>query len=100
MVQARQRLGTEAVEQSFKKMAKHWYQQNELERWNGLNLLAVDGVVWRTADTAENREKYGSGSTQYGDTAFPQIRMVCQMELTSHQLVNSRSINISLTKWC
>ncbi|MED6325110.1 MAG: IS4 family transposase, partial [Pseudomonadota bacterium] len=28
-------------------------------------------------------------STQYGDTAFPQIRMVCQMELTSHQLVNS-----------
>nr|WP_245852263.1 hypothetical protein [Pseudoalteromonas espejiana] len=45
----------------------------------------VDGVVWRTADTAQNREKYGSGSTQHGDTAFPQIRMVCQMELTSHQ---------------
>ena len=89
MVQARQRLGTEAVEQSFKKMAKHWYQQNQFETWNGLNLLGVDGVVWRTADTAENREKYGSGSTQYGDTAFPQIRMVCQMELTSHQLVNS-----------
>lgn len=89
MVQARQRLGTEAVEQSFKKMAKHWYQQNEFETWNGLNLLGVDGVVWRTSDTAENREKYGSGSTQYGDTAFPQIRVVCQMELTSHQLINS-----------
>lgn len=70
-------------------MAKYWYQQNEFETWNGLNLLGVDGVVWRTSDTAENREKYGSGSTQYGDTAFPQIRIVCQMKLTSHQLINS-----------
>ncbi|ASM52134.1 hypothetical protein PESP_b0598 [Pseudoalteromonas espejiana DSM 9414] len=72
-------------------MAKHWYQKNRFETWNGLNLISVDGVdgvdgvVWRTADTAQNREKYGSGSTQHGDTAFPQIRMVCQMELTSHQ---------------
>ena len=70
-------------------MARHWYQQSEFETWNGLNLLGVGGFVWRTADTAENRERYGSGSTQYGDTAFPQIRMVCQMELTSHQLIDS-----------
>lgn len=89
MVQARQRLGAEAVEQVFRKMADHWYQQNEFERWNGLNILGVDGVVWRTTDSPENREQFGSASTQHGDTAFPQIRMVCQMELTSHQLLNS-----------
>ncbi len=89
MVQARQRLGVKAVEQTFKKMARHWYQHNEFERWNGLNLLGVDGVVWRTSDSPENRDAFGSASTQYGDTAYPQIRMVCQMELTSHQLTNS-----------
>ncbi|WP_249365569.1 transposase domain-containing protein, partial [Pseudoalteromonas sp. S979] len=48
MVQARQRLGTNAVEQSFKKMAKHWNQQGTFETWNGLNLLGVDGVVGST----------------------------------------------------
>lgn len=89
MVQARQRLGANAVEQVFKKMAKHWYHKAKFESWHGLNLLAVDGVVWRTSDTPENREKYGSASTQYGETNFPQIRMVCHMELTSHQLLNS-----------
>ena len=89
MVQARQRLGVKAVEQTFKKMARHWYQHNEFERWNGLNLLGVDSVVWRTADSPENRDAFGSASTQHGDIAYPQIRMVCQMELTSHQLTNS-----------
>ena len=89
MVQARQRLGVAAVKSVFMKMAAQWYQSRQFETWNGLNLLAVDGVVWRTTDTPENREKYGSASTQYGDTSFPQIRMVCHMELTSHQLINS-----------
>lgn len=89
MVQARQRLGADAVEQVFKKMANHWYMKADFESWNGLNLLAVDGVVWRTSDTPDNRKKYGSASTQHGETNFPQIRMVCHMELTSHQLLNS-----------
>ena len=89
MVQARQRLGVDAVKTVFMKMAAHWYQSQQFETWSGLNLLAVDGVVWRTTDTPENREKYGSASTQHGDTSFPQIRMVCHMELTSHQLINS-----------
>ena len=89
MVQARQRLGVDAVKAVFSKMAQHWYQSQRFEKWNGLNLLAVDGVVWRTTDTPENREKYGSASTQHGETNFPQIRMVCHMELTSHQLLNS-----------
>lgn len=89
MVQARQRLGVDAVKSVFMKMAAQWYLSQPFETWNGLNLLAVDGVVWRTTDTPENREKYGSASTQHGDTSFPQIRMVCHMELTSHQLINS-----------
>jgi hypothetical protein len=54
-----------------------------------LRLLGVDGVVWRTPDTPENRARYGSGSNQLGDTSFPQVRMVCQMELTSNLLTGS-----------
>ncbi|HBO3624929.1 TPA: transposase [Pseudomonas aeruginosa] len=52
-------------------------------------MLSVDGVVWRTPDTPENRERYDSASNQHGDTGFPQVRMVCQMELTSHLLISS-----------
>ena len=89
LVQGRQRLGSEAVAQIFKNMAAHWYHKNQFETWNGLNLLGVDGVVWRAEDTQENRDTFGSGKTQYGDTSYPQVRMVCHMELTSHQLINS-----------
>jgi len=93
MVQARQRLGDEAVKQVFNKSAEFMYKQQAFETWCGLNLLAVDGVVWRTADSPENREAFSSGSNQYGETSFPQIRMVCHMELTSHQLISSEFDN-------
>ena len=89
LVQARQRLGVQSMKNAFQMMAKHYYDKAEFETWCGLNLLAVDGVVWRTQDTEENRNKYGSPSNQHGETSFPQIRMVCHMELTSHQLINS-----------
>ena len=89
LVQARQRLGVEAVRQVFHRLAHHWYQAHEHEYWCGLNLLAVDGVVWRASDTPENREAFGSASNHHGETHFPQLRMVCQMELTSHLVLNS-----------
>ncbi|WP_281561751.1 IS4 family transposase [Thalassomonas sp. RHCl1] len=89
LVQARQRLGSEAVKQVFLSLAKHGYQSNKFETWAGLNLLAVDGVVWRTADTAENHQVFETQSNQHRENIYPQIRMVCHMELTSHQLINS-----------
>ncbi|AZE82636.1 Transposase InsG for insertion sequence element IS4 [Pseudomonas orientalis] len=49
----------------------------------------VERVVWRTPDTPENRARYDSASNQHGDTGFPQVRMVCQMELTIHMLIGS-----------
>lgn len=52
-------------------------------RWCGLTLLAVDGVVWRTPenDAAFQRQSYAGQPGLY-----PQVKMVCQMELTSHLL--------------
>lgn len=54
-------------------------------RAGGLQLLGVDGVVWRTQDTAT----FSKSSNQHGETAYPQVRMVCQMELSSHLITAS-----------
>ncbi len=89
LVQARQRLGEDAVREVFRVMAKHSYESTQFERWAGLNLLAVDGVVWRTADTSENHEVFETQSNQHTENTYPQIRMVCHMGITSHQLINS-----------
>ena len=89
VVQARQRLGGEAVRQVFNLTQKSWHEAANHPTWAGLRLLGVDGVVWRTPDTPENRVRYDSASNQHGDTGFPQVRMVCQMELTSHLLIGS-----------
>lgn len=89
VVQARQRLGSEAVRQVFDLMQKSWHEAAGHPTWAGLRLLGVDGVVWRTPDTPENRARYDSASNQHGETGFPQVRMVCQMELTSHLLIGS-----------
>lgn len=89
VVQARQRLGAEAVKSVFQKTQQYWHQQANHPQWCGLTLLGVDGVVWRTPDSSENRDTFQSPSNQHGETSFPQVRMVCQMELTSHLLINS-----------
>lgn len=89
IVQARQRLGSEAVKQVFLAMAEQSYQSDKFETWAGLNLLAVDGVVWRTTDTPENHETFKAQSNGHSENTFPKIRMVCHMEVTSHQLINS-----------
>ena len=89
MVQARQRLGADAVKEVFHRSQQVWHQQAEHPTWSGLKLLGVDGVVWRTPDTPENRERYKAPSNQNGDGSFPQVRMVCQMELSSHMMIAS-----------
>ena len=54
--------------------------------WHGLRLLGVDGVVWRTPDTPENNAAFARTANKQGEASYPQVRMVCQMELTSHLL--------------
>ena len=64
VVQARQRLGADAVKEVFHRSQQMWHQQTEHPTWSGLKLLGVDGVVWRTPDTPENRERYKAPSNQ------------------------------------
>ncbi|MDR6235374.1 IS4 family transposase [Pseudomonas oryzihabitans] len=89
VVQGRQRLGVNAVREVFQLTQQRWHETAGHPGWQGLRLLGVDGVVWRTPDTLDNRARYGSATNQQGETGFPQVRMVCQMELTSHLLVSS-----------
>ncbi|GAA5186031.1 IS4 family transposase [Ferrimonas gelatinilytica] len=89
VVQARQRLGVEPVKAVFEKTQSLWRDKTPLPHWNGLTLLGVDGVVWRTPDTPDNSEAFARTGTKSTTSDYPQLRMVCQMELTSHLVVSS-----------
>ena len=52
--------------------------------FQGLRLLAVDGVVWSTQDTAEHRDVFGGGRSQHGEGSWPQVRAVCLMDVHTH----------------
>ncbi len=45
--------------------------------------------MWRTPDTPDNAAAFAKPGTQHGETTYPQVRMLCQMELTSHLLVQA-----------
>ncbi len=86
VIQARQRLGSEAVRRVFTQTAQLWHRDTPHPHWCGLTLLAVDGVVWRTPDTPENEVAFPRQTHAGQPGLYPQVKMVCQMELTSHLL--------------
>ena len=89
IVQARQRLGAEAVRKTFEMLSSRAFESKKFEQWNGLNLLAVDGVMYRTQDNIENREAFGTERNIHGASSYPQVRMCCLMEVSSHLLLAS-----------
>lgn len=89
VVQARQRLGDEVIREVFAQTQSLWQAALPQSHWCGLRLLGVDGVVWRTPDSAENQAVFARTSNQKTESHYPQVRMVCQMELSSHLLVNA-----------
>lgn len=89
LVQARQRLGHEAVQHTFRLLAHKTFTTHAFEHWCGLNLLAVDGVMYRTQDNEANRAEFGSDSNKHGEGSYPQVRMCSLMEVSSHLLLDS-----------
>ncbi|MCL1071946.1 IS4 family transposase, partial [Shewanella xiamenensis] len=89
VTQARKRLGSEVIREVFSRSANTWHARAEHPHWCGLNLYGVDGVVWRTPDSVQDQAAFGRTANALGEAAYPQIRMVCLMELSSHLLVNS-----------
>ena len=85
LTQRRKDLGEAAMKALFECTQAHWNREALHPNWNGLTLLGVDGVVWRTEDTPDNAEAF----SRQKDTQYPQVRMVCQMELSSHLITAS-----------
>ena len=98
VTQARQKLGSESIRSIFQQTQAQWHQQSAHPVWCGLNLYGVDGVVWRTPDTAENNQAFERTSNHHSKASYPQVRMVCQMELTSHLLTNSAFDNVAVNE--
>jgi Insertion element 4 transposase N-terminal/Transposase DDE domain len=88
-VQGRQRLGSEPLQELFGQITRAWGHQTPSPLHLGLRMLAVDGVVWSTPDTPENRQTLGDCANQHGAGAWPQIRAVCLMDTHSHELLDA-----------
>ena len=90
LTQRRKTLGEAAAKELFQCTGKHWCESANFPHWNGLTLLGVDGVVWRTEDTPQNAQAFAKPINSNGtDNQYPQVRMVCQMELSSHLITGS-----------
>ncbi|PUZ94668.1 IS4 family transposase, partial [Acinetobacter nosocomialis] len=63
-----------------------WHNATPHPHWCGLTLLAIYGVFWRTPDTPENDAAFPRQTHAGNPALYPQVKMVCQMELTSHLL--------------
>ena len=86
VIARRKTLGEDAIRELFNLTQQHWHKEARHPLWHGLTLNAVDGVVWRTPDTPENAAAFAKAENQHGEKGFPQVRMVCLMELSSHLL--------------
>ena len=95
VTQARKKLGSNVVKDIFHQTANTWNKRAEHPEWCGLNLYGVDGVVWRTPDTKENSEAFSRSANKPYESSYPQVRMVCMMELSSHLLVESAFASVS-----
>ncbi len=89
--QARQRLGNEPLKWLFSKTGAQWGRERYPSGdWNGLQVFAIDGALFRTPDTPELREHFGSGNTSTKrQTPFPMLRLVALMNVRSHIIANA-----------
>lgn len=85
VVQARDRLGEEALHTLFVSTAGAWASASaERYRWRGLTVYGVDGSKLRVPDTPENEKAFGRPKSGRGRAAYPQVRVVALMVLRSH----------------
>lgn len=86
-VHARKRLGIRPLRLLFRRLVcsaepvlAAFYKQ-----WR---LLALDGSVFETPDTPDNRAFFGSARNQHGLAAFPQLRVAALCEVRTHAVID------------
>lgn len=84
--QARQRLGSHPMQWLFKRTGQHWANERfNQDDWQGLQAFAIDGVIFRTADTPELQEHFGGDSNAtIKQSPYPLLRCVALMNTHSH----------------
>ena len=92
VTQARQRLGKEPMQWLFDVSAEVWkHQDAEQRKWQGLELLSIDGTTLRLADSKPNREYFGGGAYKNGAIAnYPQARGVTLCMLDTQLVIGAR----------
>lgn len=92
VTEARKRLGAQPVEWLFRQTGHRWGRERYSEdSWQGLQVFAVDGALFRTPDTPELREHFGSGNTSTArQTPFPMMRLVALMNVRSHIILDAQ----------
>ena len=91
IVEARNRVGAEPVEELFHMTGRHWALESaDNHRWRGLMVLGGDGTTMRVPDTGENRDAFElpPSSSSRKSSGYPQIRAVGLMVLRSHLLLD------------
>lgn len=90
--QARQRVGAEPLRWLFQRSALQWIEQDQEQfLFHGMNLLAVDGVTFRLADSAANRDHFGAQNYANNKVAsYPQTRGVTLMMVATQLIRDAR----------
>jgi hypothetical protein len=89
--QARARLGSEPVEELFRRVARPLATPDTPGSWlAGRRLVAIDGTTLDVADTTENAEFFGRPGVNKGEqAAFPQARLVAIAECGTHAIFDA-----------
>lgn len=92
VTEARKRLGVQPVEWLFRRTGHHWGRERYPgDNWHNLQLFAIDGALFRTPETPELREHFGSGNTSTKrQTPFPMMRLVALMNVRSHIMLDAQ----------
>jgi hypothetical protein len=87
----RYRLGEEPLRELFMQVSRAWGAPRPELGYRGLSLFAVDGTCVRVQDSDENFEVFGKPGGRAGpsDAGYPQLRLVCLMDLGARLLVEA-----------
>jgi len=88
---ARQRLGASALGILFDRTARAWCGQDQARHaWKGFSLWAMDGTIFRTPDSPENRLTFGAQGYASGKvSSYPQVRAVTLMALPTRLIADA-----------
>lgn len=88
--QARARLGEEPMKELFSRVAQPLAAPGTVSSWyQGMRVMAIDGVVIDTPDTPDNAAAFGRSTNHKSPSPFPQVRLVALAECGTRAVVSA-----------